>query len=211
VCRARRRGIRERPEHRQRRGITWRIAARRPHPERLDAGGPGRFVVESDGSIAAEGGTGLIYYTPRTFRDFVLELEYRAESPGANSGIFVRVPEQPKTPQDAVSRGYEIDIDDTGDAIRTTGSISGLAAPARMAAKPAGQWNRYRIEVTGQRYQVFLNGEKVNDFFGDRGREGYIGLQNHDVDSRVHFRNVRVTPLQVANAPASPRRAAGRG
>ena len=164
--------------------------------------GPGRFVVESDGSIAAEGGTGLIYYTPRTFRDFVLELEYRAESPGANSGIFVRVPEQPKTPQDAVSRGYEIDIDDTGDAIRTTGSISGLAAPARMAAKPAGQWNRYRIEVTGQRYQVFLNGEKVNDFFGDRGREGYIGLQNHDVDSRVHFRNVRVTPLQVANAPA---------
>jgi glucose/arabinose dehydrogenase len=165
--------------------------------------GPGRFVVESDGSIAAEGGTGLIYYTPRTFRDFVLELEYRAESPGANSGIFVRVPEQPKTPQDAVSRGYEIDIDDTGDAIRTTGSISGLAAPSRMAAKPAGQWNRYRIEVTGQRYQVFLNGEKVNDFFGDRGREGYIGLQNHDVDSRVHFRNVRVTPLQVANAPSS--------
>ena len=129
--------------------------------------GPGRFVVESDGSIAAEGGTGLIYYTPRTFRDFVLELEYRAESPGANSGIFVRVPEQPKTPQDAVSRGYEIDIDDTGDAIHTTGSISGLAAPARMAAKPAGQWNRYRIEVTGQRYQVFLNGEKVNDFFGE--------------------------------------------
>jgi glucose/arabinose dehydrogenase len=165
--------------------------------------GPGRFVVESDGSIATEGGTGLIYYMPRTFRDFVLELEYRAESPGANSGIFVRVPEQPKTPQDAVSRGYEIDIDDTGDAIRTTGSISGLAAPSRMAGKPAGQWNRYRIEVTGQRYQVFLNGEKVSDFFGDRGREGYIGLQNHDVDSHVHFRNVRVTPLQVANAPSS--------
>jgi glucose/arabinose dehydrogenase len=165
--------------------------------------GPGRFVVQSDGSIVGEGGMGLLYYTPRTFRDFVLELEYRAESPGANSGIFVRFPERPKTPQDAVTGGYEIQIDDTGDATHTTGSIYDVAAPTRMAAKPAGQWNHYRIEVAGQRYQVFLNGEKVNDFFGDRGREGYIGLQNHDVDSRVHFRNVRVTPLQVADAPGS--------
>jgi glucose/arabinose dehydrogenase len=82
-----------------------------------------------------------------------------------------------------------------------TGGISDSAAPTRMAGKAAGEWNHYRIEVTGQRYQVYLNGEKVNDFFGERGREGYVGLENHDVDSRVHFRNVRITPLQVANAP----------
>ena len=165
--------------------------------------GPGRFVVQSDGSIVGEGGMGLLYYTPRAFRDFVLELDYRAESPGANSGIFVRVPTPPKTPDDAVRSGYEIQIDDTGDPIHTTGSVYDFAAPSRRASRPAGQWNHYRIEVAGQRYQVFLNGEKVNDFFGERGREGYIGLQNHDVDSRVHFRNVRVTPLQVADAPNS--------
>ena len=165
--------------------------------------GPGRFVVQPDGSIVGEGGMGLLYYTPRAFRDFVLELDYRAESPGANSGIFVRVPTAPKTPEDAVRGGYEIQIDDTGDPIHTTGSIYDVSAPTRRASRPAGQWNHYRIEVAGQRYQVFLNGEKVNDFIGERGREGYIGLQNHDVDSRVRFRNVRVTPLQVAGAPNS--------
>ncbi|MEO6528515.1 MAG: ThuA domain-containing protein [Gemmatimonadaceae bacterium] len=165
--------------------------------------GQGRFVVQSDGSVVGEGGMGLLYYAARPFRDFVLDLDYKAESAGAKSGIFVRFPEQPKLPADAIKGGYEIQIDNLADAIHTTGSIYNVSAPTRMAARPAGQWNHYRIEVSGQRYQIYLNGEKVNDFFGDRGRQGYIALENHDVDSRVHFRNVQVTPLRVANAPES--------
>jgi glucose/arabinose dehydrogenase/type 1 glutamine amidotransferase len=165
--------------------------------------GPGRFVVQPDGTLLGEGGMGLLYYKERPFRDFVLNIDYMAESPGANSGIFVRFPEQPKTPEDAIKSGYEIQIDNTADAIHTTGSIYDVAAPTRMAANPAGQWNHYRIEVTGQRYQVYLNGEKVNDFFGERGRQGYIGLQNHDVDSRVHFKNIAVSPIRAENAPES--------
>ena len=165
--------------------------------------GPGRFVVGADGSVSGEGGTGLLYYTKSPFGDFALDLDFKAESPGAKSGVFVRVPEPPKTPDDAAKGGYEISIDNLGDAIHTTGSIDGVAAPTRMAGKTAGLWNHYRIEVAGQRYQIYLNGEKVNDFFGDRARQGYIGLQNNDVDSKVHFRNVRVTPLRVANAPQS--------
>jgi glucose/arabinose dehydrogenase/type 1 glutamine amidotransferase len=163
--------------------------------------GPGRFVLQPDGSIVSKGGMGLLYYAERPFRDFVLELEYRAEAPGANSGIFVRFSEQPTDPWDAVRAGYEVQIDDVQDPLHMTGSIYGFSAPSRLASRPAGEWNRYRIEVVGQRYQVHLNGEKVNDFIGERGREGYIGLQNHDPDSRVHFRDIRVTPLRVANPP----------
>jgi cytochrome c len=166
--------------------------------------GPGRFVLQPDGSLLTEGGMGLLYYARRPFRDFVLELVYRADSRGANSGVFVRFPERPDDPWDAVNGGYEIQIDDNArDPIHTTGAIYSFAAPSQAAARPAGEWNHYRIEVTGQRYQVYLNGEKVNDFFGTRGREGYIGLQNHDPDSRVYFKNVRVTPLSVPNAPQS--------
>src|SRR5688500_2475754 len=69
--------------------------------------GPGRFVVQPDGSVVGEGGMGLLYYKERSFRDFVLDLDYKAESKGANSGIFVRFPE-PKTPDDAIKGGYEI-------------------------------------------------------------------------------------------------------
>jgi type 1 glutamine amidotransferase len=163
--------------------------------------GPGRFVLQPDGSIASEGGMGLFYYARQPFRDFVLELEYRTESPAANSGIFVRFPDPPQDPWDAVHRGYEIQIDDAAEPIHMTGSIYSFKAPYRLVSRPVGEWNQYRIEVVGQRYQIWLNGEKVNDFIGVRGREGYIGLQNHDDDSRVHFRNIRVRPLQVANPP----------
>jgi glucose/arabinose dehydrogenase len=165
--------------------------------------GPGRFVLQPDGSIVSEGGMGLLYYAERPFRDFVLELDYKAESPGANSGIFVRFPEQPSNPSDAIRGGYEIQIDDLQEPIHMTGAIYDAAPAFRQASRPTGEWNHYRIKVMGQHYQVYLNGEKVNDFFGTRGREGYIGLQNHDPDSRVHFRNVRVTPLTVRDAPES--------
>src|SRR4051812_6166542 len=165
--------------------------------------GPGRFVVQSDGSIVGEGGAGVLYYG-RSFRDFALDLDYMTESVGATSGVLLRVPAAPKSIDDALKTGYEVRIDNVStDAIRTTGAIADVAAPSRMAGKPAGQWNHYRIEVTGQRYRVFLNGELVNDFIGERARDGYVALENHDADSRVHFRDVRVAPLQVADAPAS--------
>jgi cytochrome c len=165
--------------------------------------GPGRFTLQPDGSLLTEGGMGLLYYN-RPFRDFVLELDYRTDSRGANSGIFVRFPERPADPMDAVRGGYEIQIDDNArDPQHVTGAIYGVAAPSEVASRPAGEWNHYRIEVTGQRYRVYLNGVKVNDFFGTRAQQGYVGLQNHDPDSRVYFRNVRVTPLRVPNAPQS--------
>jgi len=166
--------------------------------------GPGQFVVEPDGSIVGQGGAGVLYYNVRSFHDFALDLNYMTETTGATSGILLRVPPSPKSIDDALKSGYEVRIDNLAtDAIRTTGAIADVAAPSRMAGKGAGQWNHYHIEVTGQRYRVFLNGELVNDFIGEKGRDGLIGLENHDPDSRVHFRDIRVTPLSVADAPAS--------
>ena len=163
--------------------------------------GPGGFSIQPDGSLLSEGGMGLLYYAERPFRDFVLELEYRTDSRGANSGIFLRFPEQTDDPWVPVEAGYEIQIDDAQGPQEQTGSVYTFAAPSRLATRPVGEWNQYRIEVRGQRYEIYLNGEKVNDFIGNRGREGYIGLQNHDADSRVWFRDIRVTPLQAQNAP----------
>jgi type 1 glutamine amidotransferase len=55
----------------------------------------------------------------------------------------------------------------------------------------------------GQRYTVYVNGEKVNDFFGRQGAEGYIGLVEHTPEFSVRFRNIRVTPRTVTGAPNS--------
>ena len=182
---------------------TWISLLDGPNLEGWTQVGPGRFVQEENGRIRSEGGMGLFYYDERSFRDYVLELEYKASSDTANSGIFLRFPERAEDPSHAIEEGYEVQIHDSGDPVHRTGAIYDQSASFQNAAKPAGEWNQYRIRVTGHRYEVFLNGTKVNDFFGDRGREGFIGVQNHDPESTVWFRNIRVRPLPDRDYPES--------
>ncbi len=157
--------------------------------------GPGQFVLEPDGSMISEGGLGLFYYSEESFRDFELELEWKSNKTTANSGVFVRFPKT-DDPWVAVDEGYEIQIDDSRDPDHKTGSIFAISKAFRSNPLPAGEWNEFRIRVTGQRYEVWHNGVKVNDYMGSRGREGYIGFQNHDDGSRVAFRNVRIHPIE---------------
>jgi hypothetical protein len=162
--------------------------------------GPGKFVlVEDDRSLQSEGGMGMLWYTKKKYKDFVLKLDWKASSINDNSGVFIRFSEPDNDPLIAVNTGYEIQIDDMampdGNPLHKTGAIYNFSAPsnAAVASRPVGQWNTFEIEVTGQKYGVTLNGEKViPEFTGDRNTEGYIGIQNHDSDSHVSFKNIRI-------------------
>ena len=159
--------------------------------------GKGSFIVE-DGALVSQGGMGLLYYEVRSFKDFTLEVEWKVNDKCNNSGIFVRFPEKSDDPRYSVTHGYEIQIDDCdkkGLKVQT-GSAYDQFAATKLASKPAGEWNRYQITIVGQHYTVVLNGEKVNEFDGTRGAEGYIGLQNHDPISRVSFRSVKVKEVK---------------
>jgi hypothetical protein len=82
----------------------------------------------------------------------------------------------------AVNTGYEIQIDDMampdGNPLHKTGAIYNFAAPLNAdVSKLIGQWNIFEIEVTGQKYTVILNDEKIiPEFTGNRLTEGYIGI-----------------------------------
>lgn len=161
--------------------------------------GKGSFDIV-DGSLVTRGGMGLLYYEARKFRDFTLRVEWKVDSQCNNSGIFVRFPEQTNDPWYAVHNGYEIQIDDCDKRglKHQTGSVYDFAPAAKLASKPAGEWNVYEITIVGQQYTIVLNGEKVTEFEGSRGRDGYIGLQNHDPISRVSFRRVAVREITSA-------------
>ncbi len=162
--------------------------------------GAGRFViVESDKSLRSEGGMGLLWYTKRKYKDFVLKVDWKVSRRNDNSGVFIRFSHPGNDPMIAVNTGYEIQIDDTampdGNPLHKTGAIYNFAAPlnAIVASKPVGQWNTFEIEAIGQKYSVTLNGKKViPGFTGNRNTEGYIGIQNHDADSHVSFKNIRI-------------------
>jgi len=162
-------------------------------PDGWRMAGPGSFEVV-DGALESRGGMGLLWYSARAFANFVLDLDWQVARVEDNSGVFVRSPEVGDDPWVAVNEGYEIQIHDTApEPIHQTGGVYSFAAPSTVASHPPGSWNHFRIECVGQVYVVVLNDVEVTRFTGDRGTEGFVGLQNHDPRSLVRFRKVIVT------------------
>lgn len=167
--------------------------------------GPGRFVVE-DGMLKTEGGMGLLWYKGKKFGNTTIRVVFKTASENANSGVYIRFPEEPKDPWYAVHNGYEVQIDAGGDEWHCTGAIYSLSKATKRAQKPQGEWNTMEITLRGDETVVKLNGEQVNDFTGSqpvpprkawyepvrgpRAEYGYIGLQNHDRRSTVYFKEV---------------------
>jgi len=162
--------------------------------------GPGSFTL-SNGVLTSQGGLGMLWYSAQEFRSYSLKLDWQVEGDD-NSGVFVGFPAG-SDPNIAITQGYEIQIDPTDTADRTTGAIYGFKgadiAARDGALRPAGQWNTYEIVVEGQRLTVFLNNVKINEFTStDPARDltqGHIGIQNHGSGDTVLFRNIRIKEL----------------
>jgi hypothetical protein len=164
--------------------------------------GPGYFELDpATGILTAHGGMGLFWYSVKEFSDFVLEVEFRCTDAETNSGVFVRVPGVP-TNNDYIYHSFEIQIYDAGEGIHLTGAAYDAEAPTHLASNPPGEWNHFKITFVGSRLQVELNGEPILDWQAEgRGKvedfapSGYIGLQNHDDQSPVYFRNIFLKEL----------------
>lgn len=172
--------------------------------------GPGRFVVES-GNMVTEGGMGLLYYERESFGDCMIRVVYSTASAHANSGVVIRLPEPPTDPWYGVNNGYEVQIDAGGDDWHSTGAIYSISRVTSREQKPRGEWNTMEIELRGSVTRIRVNGKLVNEYTegqpvperkiwyepvrGPRPEKGYIGLQNHDANSKVLFREISVHPL----------------
>lgn len=175
--------------------------------------GPGKMVVD-DGLIRTEGGMGLLYYTREKFGDCVLKIMYKTTAKSSNSGVFIRIAEEPRDEWYAVHHGYEVQICDSADEFHGTGAIYSLSKRSALPGK-VGEWNTLEITLKGDHVLVSVNGAKVNEFDpkapvpprkkdyeperGPRPTSGYIGIQNHDdydSESHVLFKEVSVRPLR---------------
>jgi len=164
--------------------------------------GPGYFELDGkSGVLKSQGGMGLLWYSAKTYRDFALELDFKCSRMDTNSGIFLRVPAVPAS-DDYIYHSLEIQIEDAGQGIHSTGAAYDAEAPKLAASRPAGEWNHYKITFQGKHLKVELNGKLVLDWeAAPRGKvkdiaaEGYIGLQNHDSLSPVYFRDIFIKEL----------------
>ena len=164
--------------------------------------GPGYFEVDPNtGVLKGQGGMGLLWYSAKKYRDFVLDLEFKCATKETNSGVFIRVPEVP-TSDDYIYHSFEIQVYDAGEGKHMTGAVYDVQAPTVNASYPAGEWNHMKITFQGKHLKIELNQKLILDWEGvpggkvkDFATEGYIGLQNHDSVAPPYFRNIFIKEL----------------
>jgi hypothetical protein len=173
--------------------------------------GPGELKLEN-GELVTYGGMGLLWYTREKFGDCRVRIMFQPTMPHDNSGVFIRMPEPPRDPWDAVNHGYEVQIENNGDTWHRTGCLYSISEAKHQVNARVNEWNEMLITLEGKRTRVEVNGELVTDYTegdpvppknkeyeperGPRPTLGYIGLQNHGEDAHVHFRQVSVAPLR---------------
>jgi len=178
--------------------------------------GPGGDSVE-DGLIRTHGGMGLLYWTGGKLGDCAIRVVYKMRDNNDNSGVFIRIPIEPREEWMPVHYGYEVQIDNhpetsNEDEYHITGTLYSLTKPMAKPGKPGPEWNTMEITLDGPHTGVVLNGVKVTDFRegdpvperkfdfepqrGPRPLEGYIGLQNHSDNDIVFFKEVAVKKLK---------------
>ncbi len=139
--------------------------------------GEGHMKVENGLLIAGGGGTGLLYWTGGKVGNCVLRVVYRMQHENDNSGIYIRIPIEPREENMPDNYGYEVNIDDHPerwgeDDYYVTGTLYSFTKALAQPGKPGPQWNTMDITLDGPRTIVVLNGVKVTDYTeGDPVRE----------------------------------------
>jgi hypothetical protein len=134
-----------------------------------------------------------------------------------NSGVYIRIPIEPREAWMPVHYGYEVQIDNhpetsQEDDYHITGTLYSMTKPLAHAGKPGPEWNTMEITLDGPHTTVVLNGVKVTEFTegdpvpakkfpfeperGPRPQEGYVGLQNHSENDVVFFKEVALKMLK---------------
>jgi len=180
--------------------------------------GPGGMTVVN-GEIHTQGGMGLLYWTAGPIADCRIKVVFRMRDENDNSGVFIRIPIEPREEWMPVHYGYEVQIDNhpergdpPEDDTHSTGMLYSLTKPPVMAGKPGPQWNTMEITLDGPHTIVVLNSVKVTDYTegqpvpekklwfepqrGLRPNLGWFGLQNHGDHDVVFFKEVSIQPIK---------------
>ncbi len=161
-----------------------------------------------DGELVVGGGErSHVFYSGEVgdhdFKNFQLKLKVKAE-PKSNSGVYVHTKYQE---EGWPEQGYEVQVNNSGDDPRKTGSLYGVVDVKESPAKD-NEWFDYLITVEGNRITAAINGEQVveftdtgddmphlKEFPGRKVSSGTIALQAHDPASIVHYKDIEIKLL----------------
>ncbi|MFB0553703.1 MAG: DUF1080 domain-containing protein [Phycisphaerae bacterium] len=148
-----------------------------------------------DGALCFDG-KGHSLCTAKDYGDFEMFVDWKIEA-GGDSGIYLRGSPQVQI-WDTANRNVGAQVGSGG----LYNNKKGPSKPLKMADKPVGQWNTFRIIMIGELVTVFLNDVLVvenvaMENYWERDKsiypKGQIELQSHG--SRLYFRNVFIREI----------------
>ena len=151
-----------------------------------------------DGILVFDG-KGASLCTAKDYGDFEMLVDWKIEK-GGDSGIYLRGSPQVQI-WDTANRLVGAQVGSGG----LYNNQKNPSKPSKMADKPVGEWNTFRILMVGEKVTVYLNGELVVDNvvmenYWDRKKPiyptGQIELQNHG--NFLYFRNIYIREILPA-------------
>ncbi len=148
-----------------------------------------------DGVLVFDG-KGRSLCTAKDYGDFEMLVDWKIEKAG-DSGIYLR-----GSPQVQI---WDTARADVGAQVGSGGLYNNQknpSKPSKVADKPVGEWNSFRLGMIGERVTVTLNDEIVTDNvimenYWERDKPiyptGQIELQNHG--NFLYFRNIYIREL----------------
>ncbi len=153
----------------------------------------------------AEGSPNSFLCTGQEFSDFELTFEVN-DDPGLNSGVQIRSLSKADYKNGRV-HGPQVEIETApGDSgyLYSEGTGRGWITkeqPIKDAYRN-GQWNRFVVRATGERIQIWVNGQAITDIRDEESsRKGFVGLQVHSIANgtgpfEVRWRDIRIRQLK---------------
>jgi Domain of Unknown Function (DUF1080) len=170
---------------------------------RVNEENPATFSIE-DGTIKVAGDRTHLFYEGvvgnHDFKNFELKLKAKT-LPGSNSGIFIHTTYQAKG---WPNKGYEVQVNQTHDDWRKTGSLYSFSDVKENLAKD-NEWYDYHIIVKDKHVIIKVNDKVAVDYTEpdtlpeNRGQRkfssGTIALQGHDPKSVAYFKDIEIKIL----------------
>jgi hypothetical protein len=134
------------------------------------------------------------------YEDFLVEVECRVND-GGNSGLFFRARPHPDGRVNPIT--YEAQIrnhepNPTGSFYQITATRPWVPVPAAANLAKDNEWFRLHVAARGSRFETYVNGKLQATMFDDLLPKGAVGIQMHDLRTRVEFRRFRIAPLPAA-------------
>ena len=153
------------------------------------ADNPQSWKVEN-GTIVGHGPRSHLFWMKRQCGDCEFMAEVKIGD-GSNSGMYFRAAYGPGWP-----KGYEAQVNSTHKDWKRTGSLYNFVNVKEQLVPP-DTWFTQHIIARGNHIIIKVNGKTVVDYIDEKNTytKGYLALQQHDPGSTVHYRNLKMKPL----------------